>query len=176
MSRRRSKRLERQRELRREIRERRARDVSAELQSLYDSMPKLQCQGHCHSSCGPIEMSAAEHKRIHERTGKAVDVNDCLTCNMLSPITKTCTVYDIRPALCRLWGLTEGMPCPWGCRPEGGLIPDEEGFRFIARAMDIGGWPDGWQGATLKRVEKALSDPEVVRMMRSMLLKPTKEG
>ena len=28
-----------------------------------------------------------------------------------------CTVYAQRPLVCRLWGVTESMECPHGCRP-----------------------------------------------------------
>jgi hypothetical protein len=34
-----------------------------------------------------------------------------------------CSVYDVRPTLCRLWGVVEDMPCPWGCVPDGGRLP-----------------------------------------------------
>lgn len=50
-----------------------------------------------------------------------------------------CSVYEIRPMICRLWGLVRGMPCPYGCRPEGGLLPDEEGQRLLREAERIGG-------------------------------------
>jgi Fe-S-cluster containining protein len=50
-----------------------------------------------------------------------------------------CAVYGIRPMVCRLWGLVEGMPCPHGCRPDGGLLPDTEGRRLLIEAERIGG-------------------------------------
>ena len=31
------------------------------------------------------------------------------------------------------------MPCPYGCRPEGGLLPDSEGKRLLMEAERIGG-------------------------------------
>jgi Fe-S-cluster containining protein len=38
-------------------------------------------------------------------------------CPMLSAEGR-CTVYALRPALCRLWFMVEDLPCPYGCRPE----------------------------------------------------------
>jgi hypothetical protein len=38
---------------------------------------------------------------------------------------------------CRLWGAVESMPCPWGCQPEGGLLPDAEGRRLIQAAAEL---------------------------------------
>ena len=38
----------------------------------------------------------------------------------ICPLLKdgACSVYDRRPAICRLWGLTEELRCPFGCEPE----------------------------------------------------------
>ena len=52
---------------------------------------------------------------------------------------RRCAVYEVRPMICRLWGLVERMPCPFGCRPEGGLLSDEEGARLLREANRIGG-------------------------------------
>ena len=41
--------------------------------------------------------------------------------------------------ICRLWGMVERMPCPYGCRPDGGLLPDGEGRRLLLEAERIGG-------------------------------------
>jgi Fe-S-cluster containining protein len=47
---------------------------------------------------------------------------------MLSPTGK-CTVYSVRPYICRLWGATKELACPQGCQPERWLT--------IAESMDI---------------------------------------
>src|SRR2546429_6087610 len=36
-----------------------------------------------------------------------------------------CTVYEVRPMICRLWGMVEGMQCPHGCVPEGGHLTED---------------------------------------------------
>ena len=51
---------------------------------------------------------------------------------------RRCLVYDMRPMICRVYGVSLGLPCPHGCVPERWLT-DEEGRDFVARAMAIGG-------------------------------------
>jgi hypothetical protein len=113
-----------------------------ELDALYATLPKLDCQGYCFDSCGPIETSIRERARIIERARKPLTCNkgaDGL-CSMLTDDHR-CSIYDIRPMICRLWGLIERMPCPYGCRPEGGLLDDREGLKLILEADRIGGKP-----------------------------------
>ena len=86
-------------------------------------------------------MSRVEWERIIERLGfepKAGDFSTLLDlqCPMLSP-DRRCNVYDIRPLICRLWGLVRTMRCPWGCVPERWLS-HEDGHRLLARVEAIG--------------------------------------
>ena len=107
------------------------------LDRLYATLPQLACQGLCAESCGPIGMSAAELDRISERIGQH-PVATSIDCPLLE--ADRCTVYAIRPMICRLWGLVETMPCPHGCTPSRWLA-HAEGFEFLRRAAAIGG-PD----------------------------------
>jgi hypothetical protein len=135
-----------------------------ELDALYQTLPHLECQGFCHDSCGPIEMSVREQARIIERARKPITCNKGASCSMLTE-DRRCSVYDIRPIICRLWGLVRSMPCPYGCRPEGGLLSDAEGARLIAEADRIGGHPAG--DRTARMIEKmldVLNDEEIERI------------
>jgi hypothetical protein len=98
----------------------------------------MHCQGFCSDSCGPIGMSVRERARLIERARKPVVCGERATCSLLTGERK-CSVYDIRPMICRLWGLVRSMPCPYGCRPEGGLLPDSEGVRLLIESDRIGG-------------------------------------
>ena len=49
-----------------------------------------------------------------------------------------CTVYEIRPTICRLWGATRSMPCPHGCTPDDALTKDDS-RRLLHEAADAGG-------------------------------------
>lgn len=118
------------------------RKQDRELDALYATLPTMQCRGYCHDSCGPIDPAVREKARIIERARKPLTCGEYATCSMLTEERK-CSVYDIRPMICRLWGLVRSMPCPYGCRPEGGLLPDEEGIRLIVESERIGGSPKG---------------------------------
>jgi hypothetical protein len=48
--------------------------------------------------------------------------------------------------LCRLWGATETMPCPFGCEPDGPPLTPEQEFALFVYSLAVGGgsrvgWP-----------------------------------
>lgn len=107
-------------------------DVRAKalLDELYAELPAIDCQRKCESSCGPIAMSRGEWQRIIKRKGfepRATSID----CPLLD--RGLCSVYAIRPMICRLWGVIETMPCPWGCKPER-YLSTREGYIYLARA------------------------------------------
>jgi Fe-S-cluster containining protein len=78
-------------------------------------------------------MGRVEWQRICKRVGHEPRATS-LTCPLLQ--NARCSVYLIRPMICRLWGLVETMPCLWGCVPER-YLTREEGFEFLARAARL---------------------------------------
>jgi Fe-S-cluster containining protein len=123
-------------------------DRVAALDALYAELPSLECRGLCWHSCGPVDMSAAERERIAELgvtiPGYTVEAADRFratgqveACPALGPF-KTCGVHAARPMICRLWGMTENMRCPHGCRPSRELS-EAEGYEFLDRSRQIGG-------------------------------------
>lgn len=105
------------------------------LDELYAELPTLNCKRLCSESCGPVIMGRIEWQSVcravrEERLGLAED----LTCPILE--NGLCAAYEVRPMLCRLWGIVETMKCPWGCVPERWLT-NEEGSEFLARAADV---------------------------------------
>ncbi|MFY1595573.1 hypothetical protein [Micromonospora sp. WMMD737] len=119
-------------------RQRRGRDRVAELDQLYAELPAIECRGLCHESCNAIAMTPLERQRIRER-GFDISPLD-LPCPALTQLRR-CSVRDVRPMVCRLYGLVEQMACPFGCRPEGGFLDDATARRLLARAEAIGGRP-----------------------------------
>lgn len=89
--------------------------MSEEMDALYRRLPFLKCKGLCSESCGPVFMSAIEWQRIIERLGYEPKGDETLRCPMLKG--NSCIVYDIRPMICRLWGMAKPMRCPWACVP-----------------------------------------------------------
>jgi hypothetical protein len=105
-----------------------------DLEELYAELPALECKGLCAESCGPISMSRVEWQRVCRARGAELKASS-LMCPLLEH--ECCSVYEVRPMLCRLWGLVESMKCPWGCVPER-YLTDVEGYEFMERAAEIG--------------------------------------
>lgn len=131
---------------------------TAQLEALYARLPRMECQGLCHDTCGPLEVSVLERQRVEAAAGHELTCGERASCSMLTE-DRRCSVYEIRPLICRLWGLVESMPCHYGCRPEGGLIPDSEGQQMLVEALQIGGDPGGRE-----RVYRKLTHELVARM------------
>jgi len=115
------------------------------MQAVYDQVPAMaDCKGACWISCGPASMTPWERRRL-AAAGHPITTEDIARkapfdfwCDALGPDGR-CTAYGIRPLVCRLWGAVEWLPCPHGCRPEGGWLPDEVAFRLILEAVRDGG-------------------------------------
>lgn len=110
--------------------------MNEQIDLLYATLPTLECQGKCQESCGPIYMSRGEWERIKTKLGWEPKAKN-LTCPMLHRASGNCRVYQERPMLCRLWGLVESMPCPWGCKPER-YLSKEEGYQLLQQAAELG--------------------------------------
>ncbi len=110
-----------------------------QLQALYDQIPKVACKRLCQMACGFIPVRQAELKKIRKKAQIAVDehiINDSLAGGRIMFNADTercpclgsdgnCTVYEVRPFICRLFGAVEGMLCPEGCVPERVLTREE---------------------------------------------------
>lgn len=120
-----------------------------EIHTVWASLPHLECKGLCQESCGPIEASIVERAMLaragvelpdpFETLGDLVSGSGDATCPAL--VDGRCSAYEVRPLVCRLWGLVEEMPCPFGCVPEGGLLSSAEGRAIHERVLEIGGRP-----------------------------------
>lgn len=110
------------------------------LQAIYAKLPRLKCRGKCSISCGPIGMSDAEEQRLAEN-GVRVDIthhriNGPATCNQLTD-DRRCAIYEMRPLICRLWGMVEFMKCKHGCVPSGGFLTNTEARALLIEAEEI---------------------------------------
>lgn len=104
-----------------------------QLDELYAELPKIECKGLCAESCGPVPMGRVEWQRVCRAGGERAAKSD-LVCPYLED--ERCAVYEVRPMMCRLWGVVDEMPCLWGCKPER-YLTREEGFEFVRRAAEI---------------------------------------
>lgn len=141
-----------------------ARDLDA----LYAELPTIECQGYCASSCGPIQMTEPEWKRIRLRLGFTPQAIST-TCPML--VRDRCSVYPLRPLICRLWGIVERMPCPWGCEPEPRHLTTRESYLLLARAQMIGAVTEGEIAEARELLERleAATDEQMSRSESHMV-------
>ena len=121
---------------------------------IYAGLPAIACQQKCAFFCGPIAVSWLEAKRLNGRqrikthpimtrietgqsfgVGRRIETDDCFKCPLLGEDGR-CRAYDIRPGICRLWGLTEKMKCPHGCVPER-WVTQQEAFEFLAAIFRV---------------------------------------
>jgi Fe-S-cluster containining protein len=141
---------------------RRPADVRAELDALYAELPEIECRGQCFDSCGAISMTRPERRRIAERgidIAPTGNVDGGLSCNALT-VLKRCSVYAIRPMICRLWGLTRVITS-YGCVPEGGWLTEAQAYEYLARAEEIAGNRD--QAARYRAVA---TEPQLAHRLR----------
>jgi hypothetical protein len=123
--------------------------ANGELEDLYEQVPDVSCKGLCADSCGPIDMGAAERLRF-KQAGLKIPSRDqgieLLTasggewhCPALTD-RGSCSAYQIRPMICRIWGATEDLPCPYGCRPAAGenLLPPSRAYALLDAARKAG--------------------------------------
>lgn len=108
----------------------------AALEALYSELPKLECKGLCQEVCGVVPSTPPEQWRVMGVLGH-VPQHQGLECPLL--VKGRCSVYTIRPLICRLFGMVkddERMRCPHGCVPERWLTA-KEAHGFISRAEEI---------------------------------------
>jgi len=102
------------------------------LLSLYSKIPEIECQGLCHESCTIVPAARVEIKRARERMGGKNPFNPLAAIIALKEKVPTmpscaalknnrCSIYHARPAICRLYGVAEGLECPFGCEPKSKL-------------------------------------------------------
>ena len=109
------------------------------LASMYASLPTVVCKGLCAESCGPIACSQAEADRMEAAAGRPLEFARRLTCGYLDQGNRRCTVYVVRPMICRLWGVAKEMRCPWGCEPTSAPVEPADVRRLINLSAVIGG-------------------------------------
>ena len=110
------------------------------------SIPTFSCKSGCHDCCGLVPFSDAEKaraiairlleqwERFDDRSWVATAALQTLTCPFLTKVG--CGIYDIRPAICRLFGAVDNpkMTCPHGCGPMKKLT-DNQAFEIIDAAV-----------------------------------------
>lgn len=126
------------------------------LDELYACIPQpVGCTGECWDSCGPIGYSAAEGERMETAGHRPPNAHEPRSQFMCTALTRqhTCRVYDARPAICRLWGVSEVMPCNHGDCHTPNPLTDAEAQALMARVQQIGGDPPGFREHFARKFE-----------------------
>lgn len=120
--------------------------VRVTIRNLWDQVPDVACKGLCQEQCTVIAMSEEELAMVRERIpsfpGATEGMNrvmqvDHYKCPAL--VLGRCSVYDVRPMVCRMWGSEERLKCGHGCVPVGGHLPARAGMRLMDEIREVGG-------------------------------------
>jgi Fe-S-cluster containining protein len=116
-------------------------DKLARIDALFSEVPSFDCKPGCADCCGPIQLSRLEYHRCVKVSGRTADdvrrhmekniKHKIYQCPLLNKKTNQCTVYQARPAICRIFGTTKDLPCPHGCGPDASALLSEERAREI---------------------------------------------
>ena len=121
------------------------------VQQAWGLFPVVECKGKCQNVCGMVRASPSEIHLLKDyckKNGiKYVNLNrateEKLKVILANPGTPhpdllceylkngKCTVYEVRPSICRLYGSPSDLVCPHGCNVVGGLIKPEQAFKLL---------------------------------------------
>lgn len=119
------------------------------LREVWTAMPSIECKGLCWQSCStvpvfPIELELLEKHAGRElkvtalgyASGRVVGLGELMEpCPFL--VLQRCTAHEVRPVICRAYGVVEGLRCPHGCEPKK-LLSNDEQFRLFQRVEVLG--------------------------------------
>lgn len=106
------------------------------IRRVFTDLPKVQCKGLCHTQCTFIVYTDTERRMMRDISGKETSNVDGVCSNLTAD--KKCAVYKNRPLICRLYGVTEGLLCPHGCKPER-VMPEIESAQIQTFVRRVGG-------------------------------------
>lgn len=110
------------------------------LKQIYRRIPEIDCIGKCALGCGTIAASHGEFVHITKITGVRPYLVNTDRCNFL--VEGRCSIHVDRPTACRLYGVTEAMPCDWGCRAER-MLTEKEAYAIMADVSKLFNEPVG---------------------------------
>lgn len=99
-------------------------DIIAELRRLYNRVPNANCCGKCTDSCYNVPafesepiVALTDPKHI-TRFDRFVILSENKEGKCPHLIDGKCSQYENRPLVCRLFGASAVMLCPFGCKPD----------------------------------------------------------
>lgn len=141
------------------------RDCNA-MDNLAASIPRIACKGLCQQFCGTIAATRLEVDRITTMSGAPLEYKPATgQCSKLTHEGR-CSVYNRRPIICRLWGVSEELRCPHGCIPDA-MLTKKETDDIIKQSRAIGGeivFPTQIIDPSI--LAKCNGDAEAIQMLR----------
>jgi Fe-S-cluster containining protein len=121
----------------------RQRALLAALEDIHSRVPPVNCEGKCGDSCRPLGDAVApiELARIRKYLGEPDFVfpgeAECSSCPLLSDQGSFCIAHQVRPLICRLYGVARDrlMACPHGCR--GGSLSNSQARELWNRILEL---------------------------------------
>lgn len=115
------------------------------LEEIYSVLPKIDCCGKCADTCTALPMSQLERERIAEH-GVLIPLIDGplairwqdARCPALTELNR-CSVHEVRPLICRMYGVVLDIACKHGCKVHGDMLTAEEGHWLLDEARRLGG-------------------------------------
>ncbi len=110
------------------------------LDEIYSKIPRLACKRRCGDQCTALMLSDYEQTLIDETIGKtdfSLETGmkrGCIACPKL--VKGSCSIYELRPLVCRLFGVVKKMKCTHGCKPKRWLS-DLEAKELIRAAEEL---------------------------------------
>lgn len=94
--------------------------MNVKLEDIYSQIPRATCVDGCGKCCGPVFPSSAEVRNIKEWCLRRhmgyrdfLEITEGGHCPYLTTDMR-CSIYPVRPFLCRMLGASSDTPCPVG--------------------------------------------------------------
>lgn len=121
----------------------------AKIDELLADLPAFSCKPGCADCCGPVQLSRLEYHRCVKASGRTSEEvkkkmqsnlkRGNYRCPLLDTKTNRCSVYAVRPVVCRLFGIVKDEPllrCPHGYSPDSSVMLTPEQSRAILNMVN----------------------------------------
>lgn len=102
------------------------------LNALYKQIPTVECKGLCTIACANIHVTELEEHRLRVHAHQKLKTLPNGVCQFLK--NDRCSIYSLRPMICRIWGVIRSLSCMHGCVPQKWLTFPE--FHEIAKEIE----------------------------------------
>ena len=94
------------------------------IEEVYGLLPEVTCKGLCTNSCSLVPIYQGEAIAMKEAGITPPSYSPDLVCDKLKE--GRCSIYEHRPFVCRVFGVSRRLVCPFGCKPSTVLTKTQE--------------------------------------------------